>query len=127
MLFYVKTWHDVSKYGNFVRLNRFIMRFITFKTPQPKRFRYKPRYFDEEKDALEQKKAAMGYDSKLTHTEDLRLQMSRRWRKSGDNTGKSVLSRTISYAFYGTFIIGGIYLIFFTDFVNKLIALFGVK
>ncbi len=103
------------------------MRFITFKTPQPKRFSYRPRYYDEEKAALEQKKANLGYSSELSHKEGLRRQMSKRWRKEDKEGKKSTLSISISYLFYGSVVIGGIYLIFFTDFVDKLIALFGVR
>lgn len=103
------------------------MRFVTFKTPQARRFNYKPRYFNEEKDALERKKAALGLESNITHHEAMRMQFSRRWRKSSGEDKKGPLARGISYFFYGFVIFGGIYLIFFTDFVDKLIALFGIK
>jgi len=102
------------------------MRYVTFRTPKPKQFNYKPRYYDEDKEALEQKKAAMGLDTKISHREGLRLQMSRRWHKGEEVEEKSTLSKLISFAFFGTVIIGGVYLIFFTDFVYKLIALFGL-
>ena len=103
------------------------MRIVSFRTPKPKQFNYKPRFYDEDKEALEQKKAAMGLNANITHREGLRLQMTRRWHKGGDVEEKSTLFKFISYFFYGTVIIGGVYLIFFTDFVYKLIALFGVK
>lgn len=102
------------------------MRFVTFRTPKPKQFKYKARYYDEDKEALEQKKAALGYSTKVSHNENLRLQMTRRWHKGEDNEEKSTLSKIIYYAFFGTVIIGGVYVIFFTDFVYKLIALFGI-
>lgn len=102
------------------------MKFVTFRTPTPKEFKYKPRYFDEDKEALEQKKAALGLNTKVSHREGIRLQMSRRWHKGTDVEEKSTLSKLISYLFYGTVIIGGVYLIFFTDFVYKLIGLFGL-
>ena len=35
----------------------------------PKKFNYKPRYFDPEQQEWEEKKAAAGLDSKLTHEE----------------------------------------------------------
>jgi hypothetical protein len=102
------------------------MRFVTFRTPKPKQFNYKPRYYDEDKEALEQKKAAMGLEAKVSHRESLRLQMSRKWHKGEEIEEKSTLAKVIAYAFYGTVIIGGVYLIFFTDFVYKLIGLFGL-
>ena len=102
------------------------MKFVTFRTPKAKGFNYKPRYYDEDKEALEQRKAALGLNTKVSHREGIRLQMSRRWHKGADVEEKSTLSKLISYLFYGTVIIGGVYLIFFTDFVYKLIGLFGL-
>ena len=103
------------------------MRFVTFRTPKPKQFKYKPRYYDEEKEAIEKRKAELGYDSEVSHHESLRLQMSRRWRKTDNEYKRSGLSRFISYFFVVFIVVGGVYLIFFTDFVEKLIALFGVR
>ena len=102
------------------------MRFIMFRTPKPKQFSYKPRYYDEDKERLEQRKAELGYDSKLSHSESLRLQISKRWHRGSSETGSSSLTRLIYYLFYAIVIVGGIYVIFFTDSVNKLVALFGV-
>ena len=103
------------------------MRFVTFRTPKPKQFKYKPRYYDEEKEALEKRKAELGYDSEVSHHESLRLQMSKRWRKTDNEYKRSRLSRFISYFFVVFVAVGGVYLIFFTDFVEKLIALFGIR
>ena len=90
------------------------MRFVTFRTPKPKQFKYKPRYYDEEKEALEKRKAELGYDSEVSRHESLRLQMSKRWRKGDTEKGASSLSRIIYYLFYAVVILGGIYVIFFT-------------
>ncbi len=104
------------------------MRFVTFRTPKPKRFSYKPRYFDEDKEAMEKRKAELGYDSELPHRESLRLQMSKKWKKGGhDDYGRSRLSQFMSYTFILLIIVGGIYLLFFTDFIEKLLALFGIR
>ena len=102
------------------------MRFVLFKTPKPRQFRYKPRYYDEEKERLEKRKAELGLSSELSEREALRVQMRSKWRKGSAHTGGSNLSRLIYFAFYAFVILGGIYLIFFTDFVEKLISLFGV-
>jgi len=103
------------------------MRFVTFRTPKPKQFKYKPRYFDEDIEALEKRKAELGYDSKVSHQESLKLQMSKRWRKSDSGYERSTISKMMTYLIIGFIIVGGIYLIFFTDFVEKLIALFGIR
>lgn len=102
------------------------MRFVIFKTPTPKRFNYKPRYYDEEKDRLEQRKAELGYDSELSNQESIRVQMRKRWRRGGRSSEETGFRKFFYYAFYGFVIIGGVYLIFFTDFVDKVVALFGI-
>lgn len=102
------------------------MRFIMFRTPKPKQFNYKPRYYDEGKEKIEQKKAEMGYESRLSHRESLRLQMSKRWHKGKSEKSSNPITQLFYYLFYIFVIFGGIYLIFFTDFVDKIVSLFGV-
>ena len=102
------------------------MRIISFKTPKPKRFNYKPRYFDPEKEALERRKAEMGVESNLTHKEELKLQMSRRWGKNYAEEEKSILSRVVTYLIYAVFIGGSIYLILFTNIIENMLKAFGV-
>lgn len=102
------------------------MRIVMFKTPKPKRFNYKPRYYDKEKEKLEQKKAGLGLDTKLSHGESLRFQMRKRWNPDEVDTSKSMLSKIIYYGFYTVVVVGGVYAIFFTDLVDKIVALFGV-
>lgn len=102
------------------------MRIVSFKTPKPKSFSYRPRYYDPDKAALEQKKAAMGLDSTLTHNESIRLQMSKRWRRGHVEKESTSMSKVITYAIYATFILGTVYLIMFTDFVERLLTSFGV-
>jgi hypothetical protein len=103
------------------------MRFVLFKTPRPRQFRYKPRYYDEEKERLQRRKAELGLNTELSRRETLRAQMHSKWRRSDSFMGRSNLSRLIYFGFYAVVIIGGVWLIFFTDFVEKLIALFGVR
>jgi len=102
------------------------MRIVMFNTPKPKRFRYKPRYYDEEKEKLEQRKAELGLRSELSHNESIRSQMNKRWRGSGRDIGQTRLSKMIYYGFFAFVLVGGVYAIFFTDLVDKIIALFGV-
>ena len=52
--------------------------------------------------------------------------MRRKWRHESAETGSNRLSKIIYYSFYAFVIIGGIYAIFFTDLVDKLVSLFGV-
>ncbi len=102
------------------------MRFVFFRTPKPKSFSYKPRYYDAKKEEWERKKAERGMKSELSHRETLRLEISKRWRKDGRDANSNRISKVIVYSFYIIFIVGSIYLILFTDFIEKLLALFGV-
>ncbi|NOX85336.1 MAG: hypothetical protein GXO86_05140 [Chlorobi bacterium] len=102
------------------------MRFILFRTPKPKRFSYTPRYYDPEKERLERRKAELGLKSKLSHNESLRLRMDKTWKKYDKDSRKNLVARVIYYTFYVFLIVGSIYVILFTDFVEKLLVLFGV-
>lgn len=102
------------------------MRVISFRTPKPKSFKYKPRYYDKQKEELEKRKAAMGIDNELTHNEGLRLRMDKRWRSGNVDEEKSILSRIVTYLIYAIFIGGSIYFIMFTDIVEQILRAFGV-
>ncbi|MBN2639865.1 MAG: hypothetical protein JXR65_12355 [Bacteroidales bacterium] len=100
------------------------MRFSLFKTPQPKKYNYKPRYYDPKKEEWERRKAELGYDSSLSKEEKLRLQMSR-WKK-GESDGGNSSARILTYIVYGIMIAGSIYVVLFTNLVENFLALFGV-
>jgi cytoskeletal protein RodZ len=57
------------------------MKFLLFKTEKPKQFEYKPRYYDPEKEALEQRKKRMGLSADQDHKEQLRIQMQYEWNR----------------------------------------------
>ena len=101
------------------------MKFTTFKTPKPKSFSYKPRYYDKAKEEREIRKAELGYESKLGNHDSLRMRMQSRWQK-GEEIKARPIAKMLSYLIYATVIFGSIYFIFFTDAVDKLVALFGV-
>jgi len=102
------------------------MRIISIRTPKPKSFNYKPRYYDEQKEELEKRKAELGLQSRITHSEGLKLQMLKRWRNNTVDDEKSFLSKIITYITYGIFIGGTVYFIMFTDIIEKLLSAFGV-
>lgn len=102
------------------------MRIISFRTPKPKSFKYTPRYYDQQKEEMEKRKAAMGLDNELTYNEGLRLRMDKRWRKGNVDEGRSTLSKVITYLIYTVFIGGSIYVIMFTDIVEQILGAFGV-
>lgn len=97
-----------------------------FKTPKPKSFNYNPRYYDKKREELERKKAIMGVESELSHNEELRLRMSNRWGRGNAEGGRSMLSKTITYLVYGSFIGLSIYFILFTDIIENMLRAFGI-
>ncbi len=101
------------------------MRLTLFKTIKPKKFNYSPRFYDPDKEALEKRKAALGLDSNLSDSEKLRLKMDQRWR-GAKNQAQPNPFRNISLLIYIGVIGFGVYFIFFTDFINKLLRAFGV-
>jgi len=105
------------------------MRFVFFKTPKPKKFNLYTRYHDPEKERLRKRRLEMGFEGGLTHGDELRLEIRKKWRKEGgaeEGMQDFGMSKNISYLIYFVLIGGGIYLIFFTDFVDKLLMLFGI-
>lgn len=102
------------------------MKIVSFKTPKPKSFKYTPRYYDPKKEELEKRKASLGIESTLSHNEELRLRMSRRWNSSKADEGRSTLSRVVTYLIYTTFIVLSIYFILFTDIINTMLRAFHV-
>ena len=102
------------------------MKLISFRTPKPKSFKYTPRYYDPEKEKLERRKAELGLDSELSHNEQLKLRMSRRWGRNVQKDERSPLSKLVSYLVYATIVVGSIYFILFTDVIENMLRAFGV-
>ncbi len=102
------------------------MRIVSFRTPKPKSFKYTPRYYDAKKEEMEKRKASLGLDSTLSHNEGLKLRMSKRWRHGSADNEKTILSRVITYLIYAFFIGASIYIIMFTDIIEKMLRAFGV-
>lgn len=88
----------------------------------PKKFNYKPRYFDPEQQEWEEKKAAAGLDSKLTHEEQLRLKMRQSWSapKNEENTAEKN-AKLIRRVVLGVFIVVVVYFIFGTDYFERIV------
>ena len=82
----------------------------------PKKFNYKPRYYDPEQQAWEEKKAAAGLDSKLTHEEQLRMRMRKSWSAAKEEESKEEQrAKLIRRIALGLFICLAFYFIFGTD------------
>ena len=105
------------------------MKFVFFKIPKHKKFNYRPRYWDPEKEEFEKRKRELdGNDNKPKTDEevkdDLKFQMETRWRRkhAPDVAGRS--SPWIKLTIYALVIFFGLYFIFFTGFINNLVRFF---
>ena len=89
----------------------------------PKKFKYIPRYFDPEQQAWEEKKAAAGLDSKLTHEEQLRIQMRQKWGVNKNEESKEEQrNKLIRRIVLGVFILFVFYFIFCTPVLNNIVG-----
>lgn len=89
----------------------------------PKKFNYIPRYYDPEQQAWEEKKAAAGLDSKLTHEEQLRIKMRQKWGASRNEESKEEQrSKLIRRIVLGVFILFVFYFIFCTPVLNNIVC-----
>lgn len=97
------------------------MKIVFFNTQKPKKFEYKPLYYDEEKDEREQRRKELGLgDDGSDHKSFFRGELQKKWRSGGKVNQKSSRKRSIIYL--GILLLA-IYYIFFTDFVQKLVSL----
>lgn len=101
------------------------MKFVMFRTAKPKKFKYIPRFYNPDKEALERRKASLGLDTQLSEQEKLRLKLNARWRKNNDDDFAPRYQR-MSFIVYGAIILTGLYFIFFTDMIDNLLRAFGV-
>lgn len=89
---------------------------------KPRKFNYRPRYFDPEQQAWEEKKAAAGLDSKLTHEEQLRLKMRRSWSApSNEESKEEQRSKLIRRIVLGVFVAFLFYFIFCTELMTNVV------
>lgn len=90
---------------------------------KPKGFNYIPRYYDPEKEAWEQKKAEAGLDSNLSHEEQLRLEMRKKWgtaKKEEDPSERRY--KTIRAIVIGAVVLVAFYYIFCTPMFTNLVS-----
>ncbi len=88
----------------------------------PKKFNYKPRYFDPEMQEWEEKKAAAGLDSKLSHEEKLRIKMRQSWSApKNEESSADKNARLIRRVVLGVFIVVLVYFIFGTDYFERIV------
>jgi len=98
------------------------MKFSFFKTPKPRQFNYKPLYYDPDKEEAEARKKARNNLREGDPGERMRAEIRRKWRTDRYEPGSR--NNKFRIFFYLIFAFFALYLIFFTDFVNKLVSIF---
>ncbi|MCX6234207.1 MAG: hypothetical protein NT175_05700 [Bacteroidetes bacterium] len=88
------------------------MKFFFFKTPKPKQFEFKTRYYDAEKDEMEQRKRKMMAGGMSNREAGMRDEIRRRWHNEGRRSKKrSDMQRLVIFLVILAVLI---YFIFFT-------------
>lgn len=104
-------------------LNSYKMKIVFFKRPKPKQFNYKPMYYDPVKEEMEERRKELEGISEGDPRARLKAEMRRKWRNRDDSTPSTY--KGISIIIYLLVVILSVYFIFFTDFIQNLISIFG--
>jgi hypothetical protein len=98
------------------------MKITFYKRPKPRQFNYKPLYYDQEKEeAEERKKFREGLNSD-DPKERLRNEIRRRWKR--DKAPAKSTTGFLRIFFFVMFIGYILYVVFFTDFITRLVSVF---
>jgi hypothetical protein len=74
-----------------------VMNIVFFKRPQPKKFDYKPLYYNERKDELDQRKKRMEITDSEEKKEAIKSEIHYRWGLHRKSKGKGSLTNIIFY------------------------------
>lgn len=98
------------------------MKFVFFSRPKPRQFNYKPIYYDPAKEETEERRKSRSSLQDGDPREHMRSEIRRKWKvERAEPDKKNEFIRIVFYIIIAAF---SIYMIFFTDFVNKLVSLF---
>lgn len=85
------------------------MGFVFFKRPKPKVFKYKPLFYDEEKEKREERRKALGLSDE--DAGDIKVRLHERWKMHRASSKASSPLKTLIIYLFIIFIL--LYLIFF--------------
>ena len=89
----------------------------------PRKFNYIPRFYDPELEARKQKRAEMGLDTELSHEEQLRMEMRRKWGNVKEEESKEEKrNRLIRRIVWGAVIVFIFYFIFCTPVLTNIVS-----
>lgn len=102
------------------------MKIVFFRRPKPKQFDYKPIYWNPEKEEQEERRRRIERAGGLKNIDDikddLRYNINRQWRRGKQESTRSF--NTLRFLIYLFMIVFFVYVIFFTNFVNKFLSYF---
>jgi len=98
------------------------MKISFFNRGKPRTFNYRPIYYDPAKEEAEERKKRREYNQSDDHRERIRAAFRRRLKNPPEEVDRK--SQVIRFTVYAIFTVFGIYIIFFTDFINKLVSYF---
>ena len=89
----------------------------------PRKFNYIPRFYDPEMEARKQKRAEMGLDTELSHEEQLRYEMRRKWGNLKEEESKEEKrNKLIRRIIWGAVIVFIFYFIFCTPVLTNIVS-----
>ncbi len=97
-----------------------------FHRPEPKKFEYKPRYYDPVKEEWEKRKASLGADAELSDRERLRAKMRSAWGtdEKDDEKKPSAMYKRLRPLIYCAIVFAIAYLILATPLVENFVNMF---
>jgi hypothetical protein len=98
------------------------MKITFYKRPKPRQFNYKPLYYDPEKEEAEERKKFLEALNSDDPKERMRAAIRRKWKR--DSTPAKNPAGFLRIFFFIMFSAYIIYLVFFTDFITKLVSVF---
>jgi len=101
------------------------MGLVFFNRPKPRKFDYKPVYYDQEQDEMEERKKELGLLEKGDSHANLKADIRRKWKR-GDST-ETVTNKAIRSIIYMVILLLSAYLIFFTDFLKNIVSIFSTN
>lgn len=98
------------------------MPLVFFRRPKPRQFNYRPIYYDQEKEEIEERmKEIEAIRSGDPHAR-LKAEIRRKWQRGNSNEDKRY--NYMRYALYFVVFALSVYLLFFTDFLTRFLTIF---
>ena len=99
------------------------MKIVFFKRPKPRKFNYKPLYYDPVKEEMEERRKELEGISEGDPRARLKAEIRRKWRRNDEERPST--NQGIRIIIYLLIIALSVYFIFFTDLIQNMFTIFG--